>query len=279
VDPDHYHDMLARDLAAAKAVKPPIRLRWWSGRRRRLARILFRRRTSKALGRARISSIRANPIDRNAHGGVPWIEYFLQQMQAASNQAGTRLLDYLDVHGYVGPALRNDCSTSAIAFGTAVDPASTASACNRRGRSGSDLHRPRGDDPNGFQPVRRLQRNVRHRRAAASADADPRMIGWVNQYLPGTKTAITEYELGRCSKTSPARWHRRTYWVFFGAYGLDMATMWPDTSFKLGVPARFRVPELSELRRRGQPFRRDQRVGDEQLTRTPCRSSAAPASR
>jgi len=173
VEPATYDDMLARDLAAAKAVKPPIRLRWWWARRRRWPGYLFSKKDFESgWGRPHFQYW-ANPIDRNAHGGVPWIEYFLQQMQAASNQAGTRLLDYLDVHGYVGPCVTNDCSTSAIAFGTAVDPASTASACNRRGRSGIRSTSSRGDDPNGFQPVRRLQRNVRHRRAAASADADP----------------------------------------------------------------------------------------------------------
>ena len=44
----------------------------------------------------------SNPIDRAAHGGVPFVDYYLQQMAAAETKYGKRLLDYLDVHAYIG---------------------------------------------------------------------------------------------------------------------------------------------------------------------------------
>ena len=42
----------------------------------------------------------ANPLDRNAHGGTPFLEWYLQQMQAYEQQHGVRILDYLDIHFY-----------------------------------------------------------------------------------------------------------------------------------------------------------------------------------
>ena len=39
-----------------------------------------------------------NPTDRAAHGGVPLIEYYLQQFAAYDATNKTRLLDYLDMH-------------------------------------------------------------------------------------------------------------------------------------------------------------------------------------
>jgi uncharacterized protein (TIGR03437 family) len=66
----------------------------------------------------------------------------------------------------------------------------------------------------------------------------PRMTGWVNQYFPGTKTAITEYNWGALEDITGAVAQADLLGIF-GAYGLDMATMWPDTSFRLGVPGAF----------------------------------------
>ncbi len=42
----------------------------------------------------------SNPADRTAHGGVPFIEYYLQQFNAAQATYGSRLLDYVDLHTY-----------------------------------------------------------------------------------------------------------------------------------------------------------------------------------
>ena len=174
VEPATYDDMLARDLAAAQAVKAadPTALvvgpvaGGWPG-------YLFSKKDFESgWGTGPHFQYWANPVDRNAHGGMPWLAYFLQQMQAASNQAGTRLLDYLDVHGYVYPCVTNDWQHERDWFRYG------RRSCDDRpphaidaGVLGSELHRPRGDAPNRFRPVRRLQRHVRRRRAAASADA------------------------------------------------------------------------------------------------------------
>ncbi len=44
-----------------------------------------------------------NPADRNAHGGVPLIEYYLQQFKAYDDANHVRLLDYVDLHTYFTP--------------------------------------------------------------------------------------------------------------------------------------------------------------------------------
>ena len=45
----------------------------------------------------------SDPVDRKAHGGVPFIEYYLQQFAAYEKAHGMRLLDYLDLHTYFAP--------------------------------------------------------------------------------------------------------------------------------------------------------------------------------
>ena len=42
----------------------------------------------------------SDPVDRKAHGGIPFIEYYLQQFAAAETTYGVRLLDYVDLHTY-----------------------------------------------------------------------------------------------------------------------------------------------------------------------------------
>ena len=59
----------------------------------------------------------SSPIDRNAHGGVPLIEYYLQQFKAAETTNGMRLLDYVDLHTYFAA----DYNGASVAFTTAGD--------------------------------------------------------------------------------------------------------------------------------------------------------------
>ncbi len=45
----------------------------------------------------------ANPVDQNAHGGVPIMAWYLQQFQAYETKNNVRLLDYYDTHAYLAP--------------------------------------------------------------------------------------------------------------------------------------------------------------------------------
>jgi hypothetical protein len=45
----------------------------------------------------------SNPVDRKAHGDLPFIEWYLQEMRRYEGEHRQRILDYLDIHGYITP--------------------------------------------------------------------------------------------------------------------------------------------------------------------------------
>jgi hypothetical protein len=68
-------------------------------------------------------------------------------------------------------------------------------------------------------------------------DLIPRMKSWVNQYYPGTKTAITEYNFGALDSMNGALAQADALGIF-GAQGLDLATLWgPPTTSQPGAYA------------------------------------------
>ena len=70
-----------------------------------------------------------NPQDRLAHGNVPLVEWYLQQLQAYEQQHGTRLLDYLDLHYYPQ-------ASRCRAVAAPATPPRRRGACARRARCG-----------------------------------------------------------------------------------------------------------------------------------------------
>ena len=86
----------------------------------------------------------SNPTDRAAHGGVPMIVYYLQQMASNSNTYGVRLLDYLTIHAYVAA----NYNGSSVAFTTAGDTGEQQARMN----STRALWDPTYTDPNFPQP-------------------------------------------------------------------------------------------------------------------------------
>ena len=71
-----------------------------------------------------------NPQDRLAHGNVPFVEWYLQQMRAYEQQHGVRILDYLDLHYYPQAA------------GVSLSPAGSAATQALRLRSTRSLWDP-----------------------------------------------------------------------------------------------------------------------------------------
>lgn len=139
-----------------------------------------------------------NPIDRNAHGNVPFLEWYLQQMQAYEQAHGVRILDYLDVHGYVQPE------------GLAFQPAGDAATQALRLRSTRSLWDPTYRDEGSINDYVRLV---------------PRMHEWVNNNYPGTKLAITEYNWGAPEDINGALAQADILGIF-GREGVDLATLW-----------------------------------------------------
>jgi hypothetical protein len=154
-----------------------------------------------------------NPLDRKAHGGTPFVEWYLRQMRAYEQQHGQRILDYLDLHYY--PQASN------IALSGAGDDATQA----MRLRSVRSLWDPTYVDESWInEPVRLI----------------PRMREWVNQNYPGTKLALTEYNWGALDDMNGALAQADALGVF-GREGLDLATIWsPPASSDPGAFA-FRI--------------------------------------
>jgi uncharacterized protein (TIGR03437 family) len=143
-----------------------------------------------------------NPVDRLAHGNVPWVDYYLQQMQQYEQQNGVRLLDYLDVHAYLTPSVMSDAE---------------------RLTSTRLLW-----DPNYFSPDTSIN---------APPRLVPRMRDWVANNYPGTKIAITEYNWGALDDITGAIAQADVMGIF-GREGLDIGTMWgPPTQTQAAANA------------------------------------------
>ena len=144
-----------------------------------------------------------NPQDRNANGGQAFIPWYLEEMAAAEQQSGQRLLDFLDVHYYPqndGVALTRD--------------GGSLSTQEARLKSTRSLWDATYVDPTWINEEVQLV---------------PRMQGWIDEFYPGTNLAITEYNFGGIQHISGALAQADVLGIF-GAQGVDLATMWgpPD---------------------------------------------------
>lgn len=120
--------------------------------------------------------------DRNAHGGMPFVAWYLQQVCANPLPAGKRLVDVLDLHYYPqgGESLSNDESAATAALRLrSIKELYSASYRSESWIGGLDG--PGGDDPDNHYPFPNLL---------------PRVQAWIDAYCPGTGIAITEYNWG-----------------------------------------------------------------------------------
>jgi uncharacterized protein (TIGR03437 family) len=211
-----YDDMMTRNLKWAQAVKAidPTALvsgpvpAGWSG-------MLFSRLDMNDGWGKSPYQYWDNPLDYQAHGSVYWIPYYLQQMKKFEQQNGYRLLDMVDVHGYLTP---NGLSGS-------VGDAATETL---RMTSTRVLWDPAYYPPGGgYEDV-------------TGAEVAPAMVRrlrqWVADNYPGTKTAITEYNWGGPDSITGAIAQADILGIF-GREQLDYATVW--TSLSPTTPATF----------------------------------------
>jgi uncharacterized protein (TIGR03437 family) len=149
-----------------------------------------------------------NPTDQKAHGGVPWVEYYLQQMQQFEQQNEYRLLDAVDVHGYLAPD-----SLTQTAGDTAME--------TLRMTSTRALW-----DPNYIVPNTTAGDNQYDSQGNLTApQLIPRMHQWVSQNYPGTKLAITEYMWYALGSITGAITQADILGIF-GRESLDYGTLW-----------------------------------------------------
>jgi hypothetical protein len=137
-----------------------------------------------------------HPADRLAHGNVPFVEWYLQQMAAYEQQHGTRILDLLDEHFYPPDV--------------ALVGAGDAARQERRLRSTRLLwDRTYSEETWIAEPVYLI----------------PRLRDWIAANYPGTGTAITEYNWGALDDINGALAQADVLGIL-GREGLDLATLW-----------------------------------------------------
>ncbi len=136
--------------------------------------------------------------DRDAHAGVAFTDWYLQQMRGYEQTSGTRILDYLDLHFYPQ--------------GTGVSSSDLGSEAvqSLRLRSTRTLWDPSYRDESWINDYVRLI---------------PRMREWVSNNYPGTGLAITEYNWGALGFLNGALALADVLGIF-GRERLDLATLW-----------------------------------------------------
>jgi Glycoside hydrolase family 44 len=145
----------------------------------------------------------SNPPDRNAHGGLELVAWYLQELRKYEQQNGVRLLDYFDLHYYPqsGVTLNED-----VANGLGA----------KRLRATRSLWDSTYADESWI--------------AQAGPDGGvirliPRMRAWVNSYYPGTKLALSEYNFGALTKLNGALTQADVLGIF-GRENVDLALLW-----------------------------------------------------
>ena len=170
-----------------------------------------------------------SPTDRQAHAGIPLIEYYLQQMKAAELAYGKRLLDYVDIHAYFA-ANYNGATTGLT---TAGDTAQQTARLN----STRVFWDPTYTDPNYTQP--NYLTDTGYTTSCTPPNLAPQLIPtlktWVSHDYPGTKTSIDEYNFGGNESINGAVTQADILGIF-GKYGLDMGLLWPTTNYNTQGP-------------------------------------------
>ena len=225
--PSTYDEVIPNEIATAKAVKSadptalvngPVVDWWWN--------YFYSKKDVESgwsSGGAPCFEPWSNPVDRQAHGGVPFVEYYLQQMAAASNTYGARLLDYLDLHTYYAATYNG----SGVGLTTAGDTGEQQAWLN----STRVFWDPTYTDPNEPQPnyVTDSNYTANCNTPLQAPQLIPMAQSWIAKDYPGTKLAFSEYNWGGQENINGAVAQADILGIF-GSYGLDMATLWgpPD---------------------------------------------------
>jgi hypothetical protein len=220
-----YDEVTNNGIATAKAVKAadptalingPVVDNWWNY-------FYSKQDMESGWGAGPCFAPWANPTDRGAHGGVPFVEYYLQQFAAYQAANSVRLLDYLDLHTYFAATYNG----SGVGLTTAGDTDEQQARLN----STRVFWDPTYTDPNYPQPNYTTDSN--YTTSCNTPLQAPQLIpmarSWVAKDYPGTKVAFSEYNWGGQESINGAVAQADILGIF-GSYGLDMATLWgpPD---------------------------------------------------
>jgi uncharacterized protein (TIGR03437 family) len=211
-NPYTYDENLSLDTTYAAAIKQadptalvsgPVADNW--------ASLFFSKKDIVAGQSSKSGKYWSNPVDRNAHNGVPFLSWYLQQMQAYEQQHGKRLIDYLDVHAYYEPSILDSGAESAAIDALRLD--STREFWDPTYMVTGDYWIV--DTTNNGAPV--------------APQLIPRLQQIVAQNYPGTKIAISEYNWTGLDTLNGALAQAELLGVF-GRQGLDMAMLWGPPS-------------------------------------------------
>ncbi len=139
--------------------------------------------------------------DRQNHGGMPFVEWYLQQVCAHQTQFGVRPVDYLDIHFYP--------QGNVTGLGGASDSELPDDSA-RRLRSLRELYDPSYTSESWI---------------ADQVQLLPRVKAWMNARCPAMKLAVTEYKWGPDRGPSGALAQAEAL-AIFAREGVDLATRW-----------------------------------------------------
>ena len=151
--------------------------------------------------------------DRAAHGGTPFVKWYLQQVCQHQAQTGVRLVDYLDLHYYPQ-------GDGVVDFNDPPAGSETADIALRRLHSLKELHDPAWSSQSWLSDLGN---------SAPWHYARPQLIrrarAWIDEACPGTRLAITEYNWGADNGASSALAQAELL-AIFGREGVDAAARW-----------------------------------------------------
>jgi len=158
--------------------------------------------------------------DRQAHGDLPFVAWYLNQVCANPLAGGKHTVDYLDLHYYP-----QDPNGAAAAIYSNAEDAVTV---GRRVRSLKELWDPTWVSESWIQDLGDFDSNHYDKPGLI-----PRVRAWIDLYCPGTKLAITEYAWDKDATDSGAVAQAEAL-AIFAREGVDMATRWvaPGTGTK-----------------------------------------------
>ncbi len=151
--------------------------------------------------------------DRAAHGGTPFVKWYLQQVCLHEQQTGVRLVDYVDLHYYPQ-------GSGVVDFNDPPASSETAEIATRRLASLKELHDPAWTSQSWLADLGN---------AAPWHYARPQLIrrarAWIDEACPGTRLAITEYNWGADNGASSALAQAELL-AIFAREGVDAAARW-----------------------------------------------------
>ena len=151
--------------------------------------------------------------DRAAHGGTPFVKWYLQKVCSYEAQHGIRLVDVLDLHYYPQ-------GQGVVDFSDPPNGSESTDVSARRLRSLKELYDPDWtseswlSDLGNSEPWHYSRPNL-----------IPRVRAWIESECPGTGLSISEYNWGADNGASSALAQAEALSIF-AREGVDMAARW-----------------------------------------------------